>query len=102
MTICYNVLKHEEHPNLVLVRIDEEGFVSHILQDLYKRDVQSLMVEGGSLTHKLFFDLHLWDEIRVFTSTRCFGSGIAAQPVKGKLFMNERVMTDNLQIYYNE
>lgn len=102
MTICYNVLKHEEHPNLALVRIDEEGFVSHALQDLYKRDVQSVMVEGGSLTHKLFFDLNLWDEIRVFTSTRCLGSGIAAQPVKGKVFMNERIMTDNLQIFYNE
>jgi len=101
-TICYNVLKHEEHTNLTLARIDEDNFINQVLQDLFKRKMQSVMVEGGSLTHKLFLDLNLWDEIRVFTSSRCFGRGIAAPPVKGKLMANEIIMTDNLHIYYNE
>lgn len=100
-TICYNVLKHEEHKNLMLIRLDEESFINQLLHDLYKQKIQSIMIEGGAQTLKLFIDAGLWDEARIFTSTRSFGEGITAPNLHGHLTSQEFISTDLLKIYYN-
>ena len=98
-TICYNVLKHDEHPNLNLVRLDEDDFINQLVQDLYKQKIQSLIIEGGAQTLRLFIDAGLWDEARIFSSTRSFGSGIAAPALKGDLISQELISNDSLKIY---
>ena len=40
-----------------------------IMNFLYTNKVQSLIVEGGSITHQSFLDAGLWDEIRIETAT---------------------------------
>lgn len=98
-TVCFNVLKHEEHPNLKLVRLNEQHFIQEVLTWLYKEKIQSVIIEGGSQTLSLFIDSGLWDEARIFTSTRSFGKGIAAPVFHGDLVMREQISTDLLQIY---
>lgn len=100
-TLLYNVLKHEEHPNLTLVRIDEQGFLWHLLKDLHKRKIQSVIVEGGLQTLQGFIDQGLWDEARVFKSTRAFGKGIPAPHFRGNLKFAEDVMGDTLSTFVN-
>jgi len=100
-TLCYNVLKHEDHTNLSLIRLDEANFMHQLVQDCYKRKIQSLLVEGGALTLKLFLDAGLWDEARVFTSERTFGHGIPAPAVRGRLISRELVERDFFQVYAN-
>ncbi|MBK5280061.1 MAG: bifunctional diaminohydroxyphosphoribosylaminopyrimidine deaminase/5-amino-6-(5-phosphoribosylamino)uracil reductase RibD [Bacteroidia bacterium] len=98
-TICYNVLKHEEHPNLKLIRLDEDDFINQLVQNLYKQKIQSIMVEGGAQTLKLFIESGLWDEARTFTSTRSFGEGIASPLLHGELISQESISSDLLKIY---
>ena len=43
-----------------------------IMSFLYINKVQSLIVEGGAITHQSFLDAGLWDEIRVETATAKF------------------------------
>ena len=43
-----------------------------IMEYLYNNKVQSLIVEGGAITHQSFLDAGLWDEIRVETATAKF------------------------------
>lgn len=43
--------------------------IPQILQWLYEQKIQSLIVEGGAITHQYFLDAGLWDEIRVETNT---------------------------------
>jgi diaminohydroxyphosphoribosylaminopyrimidine deaminase / 5-amino-6-(5-phosphoribosylamino)uracil reductase len=100
-TICYNVIKHEEHPNLVLIRLDEVNFISQLLRDLYKQNIQSVMVEGGAQTLRLFIEAGLWDEARIFSSSRTFGDGIAAPSLRGNLMSQEFISSDSLKIYVN-
>ena len=38
------------------------------MEYLYNNKVQSLIVEGGAITHQAFLDAGLWDEIRVETN----------------------------------
>jgi diaminohydroxyphosphoribosylaminopyrimidine deaminase/5-amino-6-(5-phosphoribosylamino)uracil reductase len=102
MTICYNLLKHEERANLLLVRLDENDFIEQLLHDLFRRKIQSVIVEGGSLTLSLFLKRNAWDEVRVFESPRVFGKGIKAPDFQGNLKEQQTISTDVLKIYQPE
>lgn len=99
LTLCYNLLKHEEHKNLKLFRVDEQDFLLNVMHDLHKQNIQSVLVEGGAATLKFFIDLNLWDEIRVFRSVRSFGKGISSPAFKGRLIKEETVEDDRLFHY---
>jgi diaminohydroxyphosphoribosylaminopyrimidine deaminase / 5-amino-6-(5-phosphoribosylamino)uracil reductase len=99
-TFCFNLIKHEEHSNLTLVRLDEDDFLKQMLKYLFDHNVQSLIVEGGSLTLSLFLQAGLWDEARVFVSKRTFQQGISAPIMSGKLVSSERITADELLIYH--
>jgi diaminohydroxyphosphoribosylaminopyrimidine deaminase / 5-amino-6-(5-phosphoribosylamino)uracil reductase len=99
-TRCYNVLKHEEHDNLLWIRLDEENFLQQLVHDLQKQNIQSVMVEGGTQTLQLFIDAGLWDEARVFVSKKTFGKGIRAPKMHGNLITADNVFNDTLKIYH--
>jgi diaminohydroxyphosphoribosylaminopyrimidine deaminase/5-amino-6-(5-phosphoribosylamino)uracil reductase len=99
LTIVYNVLKHEEYPNLIYTYVDEENFVSAVVKDLYRRKIQSVIVEGGAQTIKMFIDAKLWDEVYVFRGSRTFGDGIIAPAHQGTLYSYQQIDTDLLQIF---
>lgn len=99
-TLCYNVLKHEEFDNLSLVRIDEDKFLDHLLEDLYKRKIQSVIIEGGAQTLQAFIESKLWDEARIFVSPQTFEAGIKAPLLTGMLGQQEKIKNDWLKILY--
>lgn len=99
-TICYNVLKHEEHANLSLIRLSENDFLNELVVDLHKQKIQSVLVEGGAQTLHLFIEAGLWDEARVFISDQVFEKGIRGPHITGNLIAEESVMNDTLQIYH--
>jgi diaminohydroxyphosphoribosylaminopyrimidine deaminase/5-amino-6-(5-phosphoribosylamino)uracil reductase len=99
-TICYNVLKHEEHLNLSFIRIEEQNFIQHVMEDLYTRKIQSVVIEGGATTLQLFVEAGLWDEARVFVSDKSFGKGIQALRFRGNLMAQESVCNDTIRTYH--
>lgn len=99
-TFCYNVLKHEEHRNLSLIRVEEENFISNLVSDLTKQKIQSVIIEGGATTLQLFIDAGLWDEARIFVGEKSFGKGIRAPHLHGNLIGQESVFNDTLKIYH--
>jgi len=101
-TVCFNLLKHEEHLNLKLVRLDEKNFITELLAWLHKENIQSVLVEGGSQTLSFFINSGMWDEARVFTSTRSFYKGIKSPSLIGDLVWREQISTDLLQIYQRQ
>lgn len=101
-TICYNLLKHEEHPNLSLIRLEESDFIPDLVSHLTNEKIQSVMIEGGSLTMSLFINAGLWDEARVFSSDRSFHTGIAAPSFQGYLMREEEIVNDTLKFFYQE
>jgi diaminohydroxyphosphoribosylaminopyrimidine deaminase/5-amino-6-(5-phosphoribosylamino)uracil reductase len=56
--------------------------VAHILDVLYKKKINSLLVEGGADTLHRFIDAGLWDEAVIYRSPGKLGEGIPA-PVPG-------------------
>jgi diaminohydroxyphosphoribosylaminopyrimidine deaminase / 5-amino-6-(5-phosphoribosylamino)uracil reductase len=100
-TILYNVLKHEEHPNLILARVEDEDFVSNVVRDLFQKNIQSVLVEGGATTLNLFIERNLWDEARIFQSPRLFEKGIRAPALHGHVYESHSIHSDTLRIVYN-
>jgi diaminohydroxyphosphoribosylaminopyrimidine deaminase / 5-amino-6-(5-phosphoribosylamino)uracil reductase len=100
-TICYNLLKHEEHPNLSLIRIDETDFIIQLVTDLFKQKIQSVTIEGGAQTLQLFIDANLWDEARIFSSNQIFGQGKSVPIIRGKIILEKNIFADRFKWIVN-
>lgn len=100
-TLVYNKRKSEASKNLELIEVQSDDYLSFILDDLYQKKVQSVIIEGGSLLLKSFIDLGLWDEARVFTASAKFEKGIPAPLIKGTVIDEAEIGEDTLQIYTN-
>ena len=65
---------------------------------LHQKNIQSLIVEGGSKTLQGFIDSDLWDEARIFTSPKVLSEGIRKPILKGKQKSSSRIEGDRLEI----
>lgn len=72
-----------------------------ILNNLYERNVQSVLVEGGAATLKAFLESGTWDEIRRFTAPRLLSAGLKAPelPSNAILTREEAIGGDTLGYY---
>jgi diaminohydroxyphosphoribosylaminopyrimidine deaminase/5-amino-6-(5-phosphoribosylamino)uracil reductase len=98
-TICYTTTKNETYKNLDFVKLSESSFQNELLDDLFKRNIQSVIIEGGATTLQQFINTGLWDEARIFTSDQEFGAGIVAPQFNGNLIATESVSNDTLTVY---
>lgn len=78
-----------------------------IVDTLYKKGIQSIIIEGGSKTIQHFIDSGFWDEARVFTGVITFGKGIKAPLLTASEKNNQQISTlrikeDVLTIYKNK
>ncbi|WP_192822405.1 bifunctional diaminohydroxyphosphoribosylaminopyrimidine deaminase/5-amino-6-(5-phosphoribosylamino)uracil reductase RibD [Rufibacter sp. LB8] len=80
----------------------EENLLEQLLTDLHQRNVQSVLVEGGTFLLETFLQLNLWDEIRIFRSPVNLTDGVSA-PQLPILPFNSRTMVgdDELTVYQN-
>jgi len=50
--------------------------VSFILNDLFRRNIQSILVEGGAQTITSFLDSGLFDELHCYIAPKFLGAGL--------------------------
>ena len=70
-----------------------------MLEELYSRNLGSVLVEGGSQVLHSFIAEGLWDEARVFSCKKVFGAGIAAPELSIKPVEELDIMEDRLSIF---
>ncbi len=68
----------KEIPGVETICLKNEGFLQSLLNELYRRNIVSLIVEGGRYTLQQFIDQNLWDEARIITGNIEFKSGVKA------------------------
>lgn len=92
-----------EKANIHYKTIIFDSFLSKKTLDiLYKENIQSLIVEGGSQTLQSFIDADLWDEARVFVSENTFNQGVAAPKLpKNKIRTSLLMEKDQLKLFRN-
>ena len=73
-----------------------------ICEVLFKHNIQSLIVEGGTKTIQTFIDENLWDEARVFSGQVHFNDGVNAPKFDVIPTNKENIKGDILKTYLND
>lgn len=98
LTVVYTLNSNVQYPNAVSVVVSSsQSLVSDILADLYKRNIQSVVVEGGTKLIELFVEQGMWDEARVIVGQNWFGNGLKApflevEPQSISHFSNDSIL----------
>lgn len=102
-TIIFNESENKVEDNISLVKISfENDIVDQILQELYNRNIQSVMIEGGELLFNTFMQKNKWDEARVLIANKEFGKGVKAPDISGKnVSSQQNIAGDQLLVYEN-
>lgn len=101
-TIVFNSVKNQECGKTEFLRIDfKTNILPQILQMLYQKNIQSLIVEGGKQLLESFISENLWDEAFRFTGNKMFSGGIKAPEISGTIIHTEETDNDKLTIYKN-
>lgn len=97
-TICYNLLEDKIASNNILVKTPTNVVIeNYILQDLYQRKIQSIIIEGGANLLQSFIELGLWDEAIILKSGSILKEGIVAPKIRGNKVLREN-LGDNLLV----
>jgi len=101
-TLVYTYQPGQQRENLIFVQLQPEGpLLPQLVQDLHRRNVLSVLVEGGTFLLDSLLQAGLWDEARVFRSNhKQLGSGVAAPIVAhGQLQEIQTLGADQLLHY---
>ena len=89
--------------HLVYEKIDfNKDLTESILSVLYKNNINSVIVEGGSKTINAFIMNGLWDEARIFTGETTFKTGVPAPKITGRLGFSQKIGSDTLNMLTND
>jgi len=102
-TVCYNLEKTDNAGAVHYSQCREEKFFGDIMEDLYRKKIQSVIVEGGAQILNILFETELWDEVRRFRSEKTFGRGISAPDLRNAELISRSDFTgDELSIFKNQ
>lgn len=102
-TLIFNQKENSINTKNEFVKVAfDENLIPQILEELYKRNIQSLIVEGGPYVLKQFIEANLWDEARIFTSDETWDSGLDAPEIQGKLISTQNIQNNQLSILTRE
>ncbi|MGI4806202.1 MAG: bifunctional diaminohydroxyphosphoribosylaminopyrimidine deaminase/5-amino-6-(5-phosphoribosylamino)uracil reductase RibD [Janthinobacterium lividum] len=101
-TLIFNEVKTALEGNNKYISLEDFDLYlpQYVLFQLYLQDIQSLIIEGGAKTLKLFLDAGLWDEARIFQSKSRWGKGLRTPEISGELSSVSVVGEDQLSILH--
>ena len=70
-------------------------------KNLHKKEIQSIIIEGGAKTLQNFIHANLWDEPRVFTGNIFLLSGTKAPVFNVKPKKSFNIMNDESKFFEN-
>lgn len=92
----------ETKPEIVYERLDfDKSLPEQIIDKLWGKKIQSLIVEGGAITLQSFIDLQLWDEAFVFQTPIELTSGLKAPVLDQTTPDTSYIKEDKLLHYKN-
>lgn len=89
-------------PNVEIVHIDfNSDPLQLIMRWLYEKEIQSVIVEGGTKLLSSLIEIGLWDEAHVFSGNQFFGTGVKAPSIAGTMIASERIDDCGLTVLRN-
>lgn len=101
-TIVFNENEKRTLENLDFEKIDfSKEIPQQICKALFRREIQSVIIEGGTKTLQSFIEANLWDEAFVFNGVTNFSEGTKAPSFKGILVSAEKIKEDTFRTFKN-
>jgi len=101
-TLVFNASKNFKKENIEYIQINfEENIAQQISNQLFERNIQSVIIEGGTKTLNLFINSNYWDEALIFKSTVNFKEGVKAPNINGEQTKTIQMDNDVLTVYRN-
>ena len=101
-TLVYTNKTVQDEKNIVYQTLDfSKDILPQIMDDLYERRIQSLIVEGGNILISSFIQSGLWDEANIETAKAPIKSGVPAPNLKGKLLNVQKCKNSIVSCYEN-
>lgn len=93
----------KRHAAVIYEAIDfNDNVAQQVCDVLFKHNILSVIIEGGTKTLDTFITAELWDEARVFTGTSTFTTGTKAPFFKGEKMQTINLGKDTLTLYSND
>ncbi len=103
-TLAFTAMEVEDPnpkgPEYITLNFDEY-LPEHLLGELWRRNIISVIIEGGAKTLQTFIKAGLWDEARVFTGNKYFSEGVSAPKIEKIPVFREFKDEYKLDIYRN-
>ena len=94
--------KSSEIKKLIFQKINfSKNVVKQICDVLYEKDIQSIIIEGGTKTLQSFIDENIWDEARVFVGDSIFETGLKSPDLDGEIVKEVFILNDKLTFFKN-
>jgi len=101
-TLVFTAHPAGNRPNLEYIQADfGDDVIKQVLNELYKRNIQSVIVEGGKQLLESFLNKNLWDEARVLTGNKYFNKGLKAPVIITHIEETLTVDEDTYHLYIN-
>lgn len=99
-TIVFNNIKSSIVDKTTYLKADFNNLNQDILNQLYDRDILSLIIEGGAITINSFIEKNLYDEIRVFTTDKTLKKGVNSPELPDIYLIETSIINnDKLEVY---
>jgi diaminohydroxyphosphoribosylaminopyrimidine deaminase/5-amino-6-(5-phosphoribosylamino)uracil reductase len=90
-------------PDSEIVELDKgRDSIEQIIEYLYNKDIQSVIVEGGAQVLGNFISTGMWDEARIFYGDKNLMKGIKAPVIDGKVHSATKFSSSTLKVILNE
>lgn len=94
-TWIYNITKNIFFSNIECIKVDKKNSLNNILNDLHKKNIQSLIVEGGKTILESFINQNLWDEAEIYTGSFFAKKGIKTPFISGNLIERYSILDND-------
>ncbi len=102
-TLIINEKRSYQEKNFEYIRLEfNEKLLQEIMHELFIRNIQSVIIEGGKMLIDSFLKANLWDEARIITGNKVFRQGVHAPVIRSTAVFTETIRDDQLTIYKND
>lgn len=103
LTWVFTGIEIPDSENLKYITLDfDRNILPQLLSELYRHNILSVIVEGGSELLNSFLESDLWDEAFVYTGNQFFGRGVAAPDISGDTLAIEMLDDCRLHVIRNK
>jgi diaminohydroxyphosphoribosylaminopyrimidine deaminase / 5-amino-6-(5-phosphoribosylamino)uracil reductase len=95
-TWVFNTVEENVKGSTEWIKIAKDDFLNAVFSNLHKRNILSVLVEGGESTLSSIIAQGLWDESRIFRTTKVLDKGISSPVIKGKKIGSTFIGDDEL------